>query len=93
MSWSLYNTNVPKENLVEEIQKAADSQLANQPFDSWDDAVQDQMDVAARAAELIAEKLPSEAVNFGLSGHARTGATDLSTINVSISEAYQPEKS
>lgn len=91
LSWTLYGSAVPKDEAVEKLTQTKDAQLAQQPFDSWDDPVEEQMQSAFRAVEALLSGIDEEKVNLSLSGHAVTGPATGSTNSISVSVSGVPK--
>jgi hypothetical protein len=92
VSWSLYGQAKPGD-VKDAARKAADAQLDAQPFDSWDDDVQAQMDAAFDAAAGLVKTIDSGdgQVSFSLTGHAKQNDSQVDTISVSLSGHLKPQ--
>lgn len=94
MSWTLYaqvkdgkDSQEQSTNVVEALHAAKQAQLDQQPFDSFDDDVEEQIDIAIFAAGEFANRGGfRRGVNVNMSGHAARGDTDYVTINVNVTE-------
>ncbi len=76
VSWNVSATSVSADKVEEQLKKSKDAQLDAASFDSWDDLVEKQIDLAiAKAASIAKSGAVGEGpFNFSLYGHASSGA-------------------
>ena len=92
MSWSLSITNTEPSEVETALKAAKDNQLAYQPFDSWDDDVETQIDAmieaATRSVSLMRE---DKKINVSVAGHAEAkDGKGTSMVSFNVSESYVP---
>lgn len=91
MSWSLSVTAVPVAEVEAKLVAAKDAQLTYSTFDSWDDAIETQMEAAFATAVTFAKLVKQELVNVTAAGHAALpGQSPIETINVYVTGYVPP---
>lgn len=91
MSWSVSPGKAVKAaDVVKELKAAQAKQLELAPFDSFDDDIETDMQTAISIAGEIAGDLGEEYVIVTVSGHRRRGATDPTSMNVSVYGGAKP---
>ena len=91
MSWTLSLSYVEPDEVEEKLKEAKNTQLETQPFDSWDDDVEAQMDAAIPAAGALASVIRDKRVTVTVAGHARREAPQVQVDSVTVSlYGYNP---
>jgi hypothetical protein len=94
LSWTAYATSIPKADEVEEkVQAALDAQLVQQPFDSWDDDIAEQQELAKKLASEVAASgnIGDGPFNVTLNGHRQRSTNDPSSLSVSVSGSIEAQ--
>jgi len=94
MSWNLTATTIEAEKVQEQLTKAKNTQLEAQPFDSWDDDVEPQIDAAISTAKAIIQsgKFGDGPFNVSLNGHAPRNKGEYPAVTVSVTGAPAERK-
>lgn len=88
MSWTLGTTSTKPEEVREKLEQNKDNQLAAATFDSWDDGVQDQMNIAMDCVNEIlgAPGFGEKLVNVSMNGHLAQVGQGNSSVSISVYE-------
>lgn len=87
MSWAIYTQAKDSDSVPGAIEEARQKQLDTQPFDSWDDDVEEQQVAAANVASDFAKMLDTQdgSIIINMSGHAKRAENDTVSISVALS--------
>ena len=91
MPWSLTAENVQASSVEQELENSKGTQLEAEPFDSWDDDIEAQMDCAISAAVTLLESdtLGEGPFTVSMTGHPSRGDMMAPSVSVAISGTPQ----